>query len=386
MRACVRARGGGLGSGRGGDAGGAAWVGRWPGGDADNGDDSDATTTIIPSPHRLFDCAGGTCADGAVMGRVVDALSVVVGRGQDVDTVPPWEARFEMGCGGGSGDTTNGGNHSGGGVNGDDDNLGASAAGDDSKAQQRQAESRSAWGEGLLERLRTGASSLAAFPLHHSDELAIKTELFVFHNPVIIIVQPDERMAFYPYAGVREWRSAMWRGHGGLGHSGDHRDWGAAHDHDAIAGSGSSAATTTSTTSTVTTRSSTETQPPLPVYNVTGPRLSAHAMVAIGWGAAADGGLGRAGPSHWIVRNSWGDDWGVQGFVGIAVGDVSGALVLDSRVWSWDWGFVAVVSWIVMLVVTVAMAAVERCRVVVWLQDEGCGGAVGRKRGECDAV
>jgi hypothetical protein len=130
----------------------------------------------IPSPHRLFDCAGGSCVNGSVIGRLVEAMNHM--EVQDVDDAQVVGA-FGHAC---------------------------PAALAISTSHRRMGSPH--W--------------RSVFHIDPANALLLKTELFVYRNPVVVIVDPDARMSFY------------WGEEG--------------------------------------------------VYHITGPTLQPHAMVAIGWG------------------------------------------------------------------------------------------------------
>ena len=196
----------------------------------------------IPSPYRLFDCADGTCSNGTAAWRVVETMNRA--DVQDVDEDP------------------------GKGVFG------------------RECEAVDHWVGfpsllTITPRYRRHLSwphRLTAFFLPSDDAWLLKTELYVFRNPVLVVVEPDVAMSYYmPQApGLAD----------------------------------------------------------LPVYHITGPPLHPHMMVAFGWGTVPE--------PHWLVQNSWGERWGHLGRGRLAVGDVQGAVVLDAAVWRTDWSMVAV--------------------------------------------
>jgi hypothetical protein len=198
----------------------------------------------IPSPHRLFDCGGGSCENGSVIGRLVEAMNhVEVG---DVD-MPGGPNAFGQEC----------------------------AAAPAISTSHR----RLGW-----------PNWRSVFHFDPANALLLKTELFVYKNPVVVIVDPDARMSFY------------W-GEGG-------------------------------------------------VYHIAGPPLQPHAMVAIGWGTLpephwlvqnswgdrwGDQGRGRIAMADIvgavvIDARVWRDDWVVLGVGGGLVG-----LLVALEVVEW-WG------------------------------------------------
>jgi hypothetical protein len=199
---------------------------------------------VIPSPHRLFDCCGGRCEYGSSFEQVIAALGGVM----DADEAL---GAFGLPCAGGA-----------------------------------------------------RGASVAAFALCPDNALLLKTELFVYRNPVLAVIHPDEALSLYP--------GGMWRG-----------GW----------------------------------MPfdQLPVYRVTGDPLKPHAVVVLGWGSAPE--------PHWVIQNSWGDDWGARGRGRVAESALVAAVVLDSVLWKHDWAGFA------LFVCTAVLAAV----VVV---DEVCGEGV----------
>jgi hypothetical protein len=208
----------------------------------------------IPSPHRLFNCAGGSCLRGSVLWRIVEALNDV--GGDDIDD-PGEVSAFGKPC-------TSG-------------------------------------------RTAVAAVNLASFPVREDDALVLKTELFVFGNPVLGMIHPDEDMALYPFL-MRDYEMGE---EGGL---------------DAFLvelpnGSWRMASITD----------------PLPVYHITGSPLHSHVVVILGWGSDPE--------PYWVIQNSWGDRWGKHGRGRLAAhGALFAAVVLDSRVWRYDWvGFLSAV-------------------------------------------
>ena len=197
----------------------------------------------IPSPHRLFDCGGGSCEGGSVIGRLAEVMNQV-GEVGDVDKE---QGTFGHEC---------------------------PAAQEISTSHRRLG-----WPH-----WRT------VFHLDHANALALQTELFVYRNPVIVILDPDALMSYYT------------------------GEWGGSQS----------------------------------VYHITGPRLQPHAMVAIGWGTDPE--------PYWLVKNSWGDRWGDRGRGRIAMADISGALVLDARVWRTDWVLLGTSCGLLVLLVVLEVA------------------------------
>ena len=201
---------------------------------------------VIPSPHRLFDCGGGECMHGAVMGSVVKVLDEV----EDVDDSVE---EFGLQC----------------------------------------------------NRTRRLWHSYAVYRIRHDDERMLKTELYVYGNPVMAVIEPDLEMSQYTAAFWRRSRYSV--------------DWGS--------------------------------EVPIPVYHVTGPPIEgkAHVVVVLGWGSDPE--------PYWVVQNSWGDIWGDLGRGRIAVRDVVDAVVLDYFGWRTDGVLVFAFS----VLVTALLATFECC-------------------------
>jgi len=51
-----------------------------------------------------------------------------------------------------------------------------------------------------------------------------------------------------------------------------------------------------------------------------------HAVSIVGYGTDADSGL-----EYWLVRNSWGSSWGVDGFIKIAITEGDGICAINHR-------------------------------------------------------
>ena len=129
------------------------------------------------------------------------------------------------------------------------------------------------------------------FSVDHSDELVIKAELFLFGNPVLAILEPDMKMMSYSTRAKKYRQPAI----------------------------------------------------PLPVYHITGAPLRPHVVVVLGWGSEPE--------PHWVIQNSWGDAWGDRGRGLIALDDLTGAAVVDYRVWRSNWAAVVSVVFFVLVVV-----------------------------------
>ena len=128
---------------------------------------------------------------------------------------------------------------------------------------------------------------LAVFDTDYRDALLLKAELYVYRNPIIGVIVPDRDMALYPRTRC----------------DGECEAWVKFSDGETVSVGPPSK--------------------PLPVYRVGGPRLHPHAVVVLGWGSVPE--------PHWVVRNSWGAAWGENGRANIAMADLAGAAVLDSR-------------------------------------------------------
>ena len=170
----------------------------------------------------------------------------------------------------------------------------------------------------------------------------LKTELFVYRNPVLVVVEPDLGMMLYS----REMMSRGWHvGHKVLVSSSDTL-------HELVRLNSSQEALLMSDH--------------LPVYHVTGVRLKPHLVVVLGWGSVPE--------PHWVVQNSWGETWGDSGRGKIAVGEVAAAMVLDARVWSDSWAVIGVMA-VVFMAVSVYDVVVccfgwgKRVRVKVKVED-----------------
>ena len=242
---------------------------------------------VIPSPHRLFDCSGGTCEDGVALSRVVRALNRGV-RGVD-DSVQ----EFGAGC--------------------------SSGEGGESEVKMIPAPCFFFCGSGL-----------SMFHVAHSDILAFKTELFVFRNPVLAVVVPDVEMSLYPYS-LDDIENSY------SGHSPNSGDddgciiWVQRKGNETVLSYQPSAPGHW-----VRVRGSHHHRVGAPVYHITGERLNNHVLVVLGWGSDPE--------PHWVVQNSWGHCWGERGRGKIAMSDVEAAVVLDSGWWNNVWTAAAVVA------------------------------------------
>jgi len=235
---------------------------------------------VIPSPHHLFNCASGDCAAGAVLGSVVGVLNG--GGVQDVDSVEVVE--FGDRCEDG------GFNHS---------------------------------GRDWLSHLHHNA----VFHIKQDDELMIKTELYVYRNPVLVVIEPDVEMSLYS--------RAFWSSRSSLriGDSIQLSDgsWARINSHNKLRSPVDHA---------------------IPVYHITGTPLLPHVVVVLGWGTVPE--------PHWIVQNSWGSGWGDNGRGKIAMHDVIAAVVLDAKLWTDDWLMLAT------LAVIFAIASAAEVAVCCW--------------------
>jgi hypothetical protein len=106
----------------------------------------------IPSPYRLFECGGGDCENGSVVGRLVEAMN-----------------RVEVG----------------------DVELSANVFGGECVK------------EGVKEAVVDGVRYpgwphwSTMFHLDHKNVGMIKAEIYAYRNPVLVIVDPDAKMSYY---------------------------------------------------------------------------------------------------------------------------------------------------------------------------------------------
>jgi hypothetical protein len=218
---------------------------------------------VIPSPHMLFDCGGGGCAEGASLGQMVDALNSR-GTVRDADDAV---AEFGWGC-----------------------------------AQQ--------------ETSVDIPYPISLFEAWKDDEANLKTELFVFKNPLLVTVEPDLNMILYPYS--------TWKGRKAQGNV----EWFQTVDNKWIPA----------------------VKPPegqeLPIHHTKTPLYDTHVMVVLGWGSHPE--------PHWIVQNSWGRTWGRDGKGKIGSDDIKSAVVLDSSTLHDKW--ILLIWW---LALSGAMLATE---------------------------
>ena len=219
----------------------------------------------IPSPHRLFNCASGDCVAGSMLGKIVEVLNRdEVG---DADSGPAEE--FGKPC----------------------------------------ANRRTPLALPL---------HLAVFATRWDDERMLKTDLFVYGNPVLAVIEPDEEMSLYS--------RTLWSARPSLqiGDSVQFEDgnWVQVNAYNSL-----------------------DPNSPLPVYHITGQTLHPHAVVIMGWGTTPE--------PYWIVQNSWGSDWGENGRGRIAMRDIDAAFILDFRLWADAWIMMA----LSILVLAFALAA-----------------------------
>ena len=109
----------------------------------------------IPSPHRLFACGGGKCKGGSVIGRLVYALNKdgLITELTDNET----DADFQQPC-----------------------PQGGTA---EEAKMSHYSVGRPHWYDVYL--------------LDHKSELQIKQELYIYHNPVLMVAEPDDQMFGY---------------------------------------------------------------------------------------------------------------------------------------------------------------------------------------------
>ena len=183
----------------------------------------------VPSPHWLFNCAGGRCKGGSVVGEVVRVLGgsgVVVD--VDDDEVVGNEPQFERNCTTGFAKET----------------------------------ILSSW----------DPRRVAPFNIDYTNERLLKTELLVYRNPVLAVILPDREMSLYPRskcdwdcvneverANATDSIQLIWVQF-------SDGDWTAVTTIDDLA----------------------LPPPPLPVYHATGPPLMPHAVVVLGWGSVPE--------------------------------------------------------------------------------------------------
>ena len=198
---------------------------------------------VIPSPHRLFDCGGGDCTEGVSIEHMVRALNTR-GTVSDADDAV---AVFGRGC-----------------------------------AQQEPSVDI--------------PYQISLFEARGNDDAILKTELFVFKNPLLVTVEPDLNMALYPYS--------TWKRGGAPGNVA----WFQTVNNEWIPAVKPSE---------------------LPVHHTKHPLFDTHVMVVLGWGSHPE--------PHWIVQNSWGRTWGKNGKGKIGSDDIKSAVVMDSSIWNDNW-------------------------------------------------
>jgi hypothetical protein len=137
---------------------------------------------------------------------------------------------------------------------------------------------------------------ISLFKAIKNDEAFLKTELSMFKNPLLIMVEPDMDMVLYPYSA--------WKG----GKMPGDLEWFQTINHEWIP----------------------VVKPAdLPIHHANNPLPTQHVMVVLGWGSHPE--------PHWIVQNSWGSTWGENGKGKISTDDIRWAVVMDSSIWNDNW-------------------------------------------------
>ncbi len=259
---------------------------------------------FIPSPYWLFNCGGGGCHNGSFLGSLVEVLNGAE-RMEDIDDTDV-EKEFGKPC-------------------------------DDVHGKHTDGISPGKKEDGAVKVPRFPRQTI--FSTLHDDELVLKTELFVFKNPVMAVVKPDLGMSLYPF----KWRSPDFR-----------LKRGERHHH----GTRTRKRNRDGTYARERIRSVRPNET-IPVYHISGEASRAnHLIVVLGWGSDPE--------PHWIIQNSWGSQWGDRGRGKLAMDDVLSARILVSGAWTDQWLLLCLISFILLLVALDLVSSLPR-------EDE-CGG------------
>jgi hypothetical protein len=248
---------------------------------------------FIPSPYWLFNCGKGECQNGSFVGSLVGVLNGA-GRMEDIDDInavkefgKPCDVHVKHGRESGS-------------------------------------------GRGVRFPTQT------VFRTLHDDELVLKTELFVFKNPVMAVVKPDLGMSVYPFKRHAPDFSLK---------RGDYYMWARKKNRDG----------TFSRNRILFVKKN----GPIPVYHISEETFEQHLIVILGWGSDPE--------PHWIIQNSWGTEWGERGRGKLAMNDVLSACILVSGALTDMW-----LLFYLILFIGVFFAAWEL--VSLFLGKDDCGG------------